>query len=331
MAPNGVQATCGAEGRIVRILVPNWNTRAWILEFLESLARQSYPKALMDVVVVDNGSTDGSQEAISDWLDSQAGRGWGDLRLVALERNCGVGYAYNVGHQEPGRAPWGVLRGESDVEFDPDCVAALVDALASRPGVGVVGARGVRAAEPSRIDHAARMVNWWTGAIREIDPVGHIDCDCVFGGAFIVRAQCLDALGTMFLPDRFLASELELCTRIKRLGFGVACEPRAEALHKIAQSTSRLDRGKFEYLSARELALLHLVIGGPPRNATCLALQLAQGVARAIRDGNSASLRGTVSALRAYLLEPRRASPFDRVRDAGRAMELAEWLTTPTR
>jgi GT2 family glycosyltransferase len=109
-----------------------------------SLARQTWPD--LEVVVMDNGSTDGSIERIE--------REFPATRVIRLGRNTGFSHALNAGI----RATAGeyVLSLNFDVVLEPGFVAALVDALERHPDAG-----------------------WAAGALRQLSAAGVVDAiDC---------------------------------------------------------------------------------------------------------------------------------------------------------
>ena len=77
----------------VTVVVPNWNRRDLLLELLGDLRDQSQP--VEEVLVVDNGSTDGSAEA------AQAS----GARVLRMDTNAGFSRAVNCGIRAAG-TPW---------------------------------------------------------------------------------------------------------------------------------------------------------------------------------------------------------------------------------
>ncbi|MBL8292963.1 MAG: glycosyltransferase, partial [Bryobacterales bacterium] len=98
-------------------VIPNWNGGCVLPAMLRSLEGQGFA----DVVVVDNGSADGS------W---QAAQGWG-ARVIRLERNYGFAYAVNQGIQATGTE--NVASINNDVELQAGWLAHLVDKLGTDP------------------------------------------------------------------------------------------------------------------------------------------------------------------------------------------------------
>src|SRR5512139_2990278 len=114
----------------VTVIIVNWNRCAETLACLASVARTTGPVG--NIVVVDNGSTDGSVAAICAAYPS--------VRMI--EAGCNTGYAagVNVGLQEAMRrgATYALLL-NNDSEVASDCVPRLVAAAGVAPEIGIVG------------------------------------------------------------------------------------------------------------------------------------------------------------------------------------------------
>ena len=121
---------------MVSVVVVNWNRRQLLKACLESLARQR--GAVFEVVVVDNGSTDGSMEMLE--RDFPEG---GRLRLKLI-RNAG-----NRGFCAANNQGMAAAEGEfvallnNDAEADPNWLAAMAKAFDGRPDVGMADRKSV--------------------------------------------------------------------------------------------------------------------------------------------------------------------------------------------
>ena len=112
---------------LVSILIVNWNTRELVLECLRSLPTQGTGPSY-EVVVVDNGSVDGSGEALS----RQTG-----ITLIRNERNLGYAAAVNQAYR---RASGDfILLLNSDVELTPTALSALTEFLRDHSSAAAVG------------------------------------------------------------------------------------------------------------------------------------------------------------------------------------------------
>lgn len=309
----------------ISVIVPNWNTKDQILQFLDSIQSQIYPKSAIEIVVVDNGSSDGSADAVDAWMNSQAGFEWFNLKCIRLSFNIGIAAGYNIGYENCSKNAWAVMRGESDVELTADCLEIMVKTLIDLPDVGIVGAKGVRFDEPQKIDHAARHMNWWTGSLRGHVPLERTDCDCVFGGTFLVRSECLQRMKYFFDDKRFLASELELCTRVKRYGYRVVCEPKAVSLHKIARSTHKLCSWKFNYISQIEGILFQLKYNRFPNLAVYLGYSMLRGVCRFLK-GDSIPLLALRDSVLCCIRRTNNVLPG---KTPNKSLTIPEWLSLP--
>ena len=129
----------------VAAVVLNSNGREVTLHALASLAAMSYPRC--DLVVVDNGSTDGSFAAVAAAFPA--------VEQVRTEENLGPAGGVNLGLE------WALLHGSrdydyvlvlnNDVEVAPDFLTELVAAAETDPMVGCVGPKAYYHTDPERI------------------------------------------------------------------------------------------------------------------------------------------------------------------------------------
>lgn len=112
--------------RTVAVAIPSWNTLRLLPACLASLRDQG---AELDLLVVDNGSTDGSVA----YLEEQG------VPHLALPENIGFAAAVNLGARRTG-AP-AVLALNADTVLEPGCVARLLEALDADPSLGGVQPR----------------------------------------------------------------------------------------------------------------------------------------------------------------------------------------------
>ncbi len=140
-----VQAVChparvSDEPPQVAVVIPSWNSADLLPRCLDSLAGQA---GVAEVLVVDNGSTDGTPELLRER----------DVECVALPRNEGFARAVNLGAARTA-AP-GILALNADTVLEPGAVAALAAALGADPALGGVQPRllqleGEGARDPDR-------------------------------------------------------------------------------------------------------------------------------------------------------------------------------------
>lgn len=242
----------------VSVVVVNWNTRALLEQTLRTLYEHPGSGALQ-VIVVDNGSTDGSAAMVRSR--------WPDVTLVELPRNVGLTAGNNIGFRHTrGRY---VLLLNSDVVVLPTTVAGLVDCLDRRPDAGCAGARHLNAdgslqrsidrfpglladllsySELYRLPwvtrNLARRYPWWGDHDRELE-VGWVN-----GACLMVRREVLEQVGGLDEDFFIYGEELDWCYRMWQAGWTVVFTPAAEVVHLGGQA--------MDAASADRVVLLHL-------------------------------------------------------------------------
>jgi N-acetylglucosaminyl-diphospho-decaprenol L-rhamnosyltransferase len=204
---------------------------------------------LAELVVVDNGSSDGSL--------AKARERTPDLGVVDPGANLGYGAAANRGVAAT-TAPF-VLVCNSDLEVPAGAVAALADVLLDDAQCAIVGPlvrtpTGERYPSarrfPSIIDAGGHALlglfapnNRFTRSYRraELDAAGlgvHA-VDWVSGACFLVRRTAFEGVGGFDESYFMYAEDVDLCWRLGRAGWRVSYAPSAEVTHLQGQSTDR--------------------------------------------------------------------------------------------
>lgn len=218
--------------RICIILV-NWNGKRDTIECLDSLALVDYPK--FSRLIVDNGSTDGSVEAIRAKHP--------DLPILQTGENLGFAGANNVGIRWALSKPfeW-ILLLNNDTVVDPDFLNAFIRQTVATPEAKILGAKLLRYHDRNRIDHLGGK---WNPNIVEFDSLhaGEPDggqtseeVDYVCGAALLMHRSVPETIG--FLEPRFFLfwEETDYCFRARRKGFVVRTAPEARVWHKVSSS-----------------------------------------------------------------------------------------------
>ncbi len=219
----------------VTALVLNWNGARVVGDCLRSLQAQDCPA--LEILVVDNASTDGSAEMIR--------RDFPDVRLLTNDRNLGFGGGNNTGINQID-TPY-VLMCNNDIRLDRGCVRHLVKAIEPDPQAGSVTPMIILAA--SGLVDATGIVVGWDGlalgrgraeppdAVREPAEVFYAsDCCCLYRKAMLEDLRLPD--GELYDEDFFAyADETDLGWRARRLGWKSLYEPGAVVYHHHAASS----------------------------------------------------------------------------------------------
>ncbi len=238
------------------IIVPNWNGMQDTLECLESLSRLDYPD--YKVVVVDNGSVDGSVPVIRQRFPATTVIETGEN--LGFSGGCNVGLRYALA-QKAGYA----LLLNNDTEVDPAFLRILVESAQASLAVGIAGPTIYYHAQPDVVWSAGGAIDWkrgltWMVGLNEQD-AGQFgqaprDVDFVTGCALLVNAQAVEKAGEM--DERFFMyyEETEWCVRIARAGYRIIHVPQAKIWHKISTETRAASPFVHYYMTRNRLLFL---------------------------------------------------------------------------
>lgn len=257
----------------VRAVVVNWNGRHLLTRCLDSLLAQDLASGELEIVLVDNASTDGSVELVETHYPG--------VRVVQTHTNLGFAGGVNAGLAAL-EAPFAALL-NNDAVFEPDALRRLVEHL-ERPENARVAAATARILLTEPDSHGRTLVNSTgnvltrTGGATDRDwlvVAGGDDDDAgpeVFGfcgGAALLRTATLDEVG-LFDADLFLYYEdTDLSWRMRAAGWDIHYVAEAVAHHEHAASSDSTS-GLFRYYNTRNSLLVlarHAPLGPVLRSA----------------------------------------------------------------
>lgn len=233
-APDG-RAVAGASMAPTRpkvvILVLNWNGRSDTAECLESLARLDYQP--VQVIVIDNGSTDGSV----GWLRER----FPQITLVENGVNLGFCMGNNIGiqHALAGGADYVMLL-NNDATLAPDALTRLVAAGEADPAVGILGPKTYAKGHDNILYSAG--IRWHASlgygasiGLYEVDR-GQYDHSCereaIGGFVFLVKRAVLETIGVLDTDYFAYYEEVDFCMRARAAGYRCRYVAEAMAWHK---------------------------------------------------------------------------------------------------
>lgn len=225
------------EARVVAV-IPNWNGKDDTLECLQSLTQQNYQN--LEVVVVDNGSRDGSVEAIREEYP--------EVTLICNQENLGTAVAENQGMTyalENGADHIAILN--NDTIFDPNMFRELVGAVEADEHVAVAGPKMYYYDEPDVIWAAGGYIDF-TEVVG--GPRGHgqrdrgqydvvADVDFIPSCAVVARTSAVREVGLLD-PEYFAYfDDPDWCWRMRHHGYLVRYVPTARMWHKVSRTAGR--------------------------------------------------------------------------------------------
>lgn len=240
----------------VSVVVVNWNRRALLRACLDSLLRQRHVD--FDVIVVDNGSNDGSLELIEDYA-----KRFGEIRLqwIRNRENRGFCAANNQGIAISDAEFVALLN--NDAEAEPDWLYSLLGAFEAGPGVGMAASKILVHEDPSRIDKAGHLI-YPDGQNRgrgtgEKDRGQYDAVEEVLwpdGCAAMYRRTMLDEIGG-FDEDFFAyADDAELGLRARIAGWMCLYIPTAVVRHHRGTTLGLLSGRRVELIERNRILLV---------------------------------------------------------------------------
>lgn len=229
----------------VSVIVPNWNGIRFIGMCLDSLQRSDFDDS--EVIVIDNGSVDGSRELIEEQYP------W--VRLIKMPRNMGFATACNAGIEASAAEYICLLN--NDIEVEPTWLRELVEGMERHPECGMGTTKMMFLDDREVFYNTGDLFHAWSsggGRGQGEKDVGQYDReDNVFGacaGAGIYRRELFESVG-VFDEDFFIfAEDVDLNMRCQLQGFQAVYLPQAKVYH-IGTATVGLYSDRYVYLCKR--------------------------------------------------------------------------------
>ena len=218
---------------LAAIIVLNHNKKNDVLECLDSIYKQDYKE--YEVIVVDNGSRDGSVDAIKNEFPN--------IHLIESEINLGVAGGRNLGIRfanEKFNYKF-ILFLDNDVVIEKTALSEMVESFDTEKKVGIVTPKCYMMNRPGVFGYAGGLsINLFTGRIANIGneekDVGQFDQSRFIssaGGLCLISKDVIDEVG--FFDERFNPygwEDVDFSLRAKQKGFNIHYNHRAIIHHK---------------------------------------------------------------------------------------------------
>ena len=230
------------------VIVLNYETRGLLLDCLAAIEKAVTAPGLAgacQVIVVDNGSTDGSAAAVVEAFP--------DFELIALDRNRGFAGGNNVGFERArGRF---VALVNTDVVVEPDTFERVLESLEKREDAG---AAGVQLLHPD--GRLQNSIHSFPSLWQEFVPTWFLELamprrfpskrrplehptvvQSVLGAVFVVRREVLEDVGPFCEDYFFFLEETDWCWRMAERGWKVIHVPDIRVVHASGASSKKKD------------------------------------------------------------------------------------------
>jgi len=241
--------TAKASALDISVSIVSYNTKDYLRACLVSLfERRDAGEVSLEVIVADNGSTDGSPEMVRDEFP--------EVILVDPGGNVGYGRGNNAAVARASGRYFFILN--SDTEVQPGALSTLLGYMDANPTVGMVGAQLVwpdgRDQPSCSTDPPLSVVFWEQTFLHKLVPgnkttsayqmtdrdgVRTQEVDQVCGACFFVRREAWKAIDG-FDPAYFMYFEdIDFCIRLRRAGWPIVFLPEARIMHHLGASSTK--------------------------------------------------------------------------------------------
>ncbi len=255
----GRQTTSKGSRLKTAVVILNWNGEEHLQRFLPSVVQHT--PAHVDIIVADNGSTDGSISLLETLFSG--------VKCVRLDKNYGFAEGYNRALKLIDYDYYILLN--SDVEVSEGWTTPLIKEIHENPNVGAISPKILSFNDPSKFEYAGasggyidilgypfcrgRILQYIESDEGQYDSAQ--DVFWVSGAAFVCRAELFHKMGG-FDEDMFAhMEEIDLCWRMQLRGYRIRIIPQSVVYH-LGGGTLSIDSPNKIYLNHRNnLAMLY--------------------------------------------------------------------------
>ncbi len=232
---------------LVYAVITHWNALEDTSECLDSVLASDYPN--LKIVIVDNGSTDGSPDILA--------RNYPEIPQVRTGNNGAITAAYNKG-MEYGLAQDAayILMLNNDITIASTMISLLVEAAENDPQIGIV--------TPKVYYYDRSDTIWFAGGMRSRFDFGAYDThegetdapensvakevDFAWACGMLMRRELLEQMGLFDTQFYLYYDDVDTSVRAQQAGYKIWYVPEATMKHKVSHSTGS---ARFTYIWAR--------------------------------------------------------------------------------
>ncbi|MDD7218786.1 MAG: glycosyltransferase family 2 protein [Clostridia bacterium] len=236
----------------VSVIIPNFNGKPYLEGVLRSLEHQSTDN--FEVILVDNGSSDGSCEYVSQFFP------W--VRLIRLSENFGFCRAVNEGIKASG-SPY-VLLLNNDIEADEYFIEEMTASIKRHKKAFSCAAKMIQFHDRTRLDDAGNYycaLGWAFARGKGKDIHSYKKEEKIFSacaGAAIYRREILDRIGYFDEEHFAYLEDMDIGYRARIFGYENWYAPKAVVYHIGSGTTgSRYNQFKIRYSSRNNIYMLY--------------------------------------------------------------------------
>ena len=210
----------------ISAIIPSFNGKTHILRLVASLYKTSYKN--LEIIVVDNGSTDGTIEALKKQFPKT-------ITVNAGKKNIGLTGCRNLGMTLARKSSKYFLLMDADTVADKDMIKRLVEFMDNHKNCGIATPMILYLTNKKWVNQAGSNVNLFTGRVKvgwgPIEKFQKAKQVQNSGTVLFIDRKVIDVIGG-FDDQLFMCYEdVDFCLRAKRAGFEIWYCPTAISYH----------------------------------------------------------------------------------------------------
>lgn len=304
----------------IGIVVCNYNKKDDVLNCVRSILDSNLSDISYDVVVVDNGSADGSADALEGFFSNQ-------ITILRNQENLGGSGGFCTGLRHVMKSDYEyIMCVDNDVLFDKDAIRNLRAFMEEHHEVGMAGAKILIMDDPKRLQMFGCMIDYENYKVRDIheheldssELPEYLYCDYVPACALIARKKAVEEVGLMPEENYIYWDDMEWGVRFNLAGYKVACVGQAKVWHRGGAKNPVTTFPKYYFMRNRILFFLKYL---PAEKIECFAKKILDeayrsiiasrlkgdyGMAETIVYAVDDAIHGAVGKAAAYKILPRK-------------------------
>ena len=256
---------------LVALIILTWNQRDLTLDCLASLVAMDYPADKLQIIVVDNGSTDDTAAAVRERFPHVTVLENGDNLGFAEGNNVGIRYAMEHGADY-------VMLLNNDTVVDSKLLTHSIKVGEAHPLAGIVTPKIYYYDERERIWCAGASIDWRSGNVKRLQAdewdtrheTEPYEVDVASGCAICLKRKVIEQIG-MLDPHFFIYyEETDWCVRASKSGWQILYVPKAHLWHKVSAAMGTASPATDYYMNRNVLLFLFKNLRGWQRAITLL-------------------------------------------------------------
>lgn len=221
----------------VSVIIPTYNSWKTLKSCIASIQKQTLKP--LEIIVVDNASTDKTQEGMQKLLSINHKSS--TIKYLRLRKNLGVTGGRNKGIREASKDADYVFFFDHDMVADKNMLAELVKTAEMDNSIGIVTPKIYYWEDKSRIWAAGTGIDLWTGQVifrggKDTGQYDKVEEVQVAPAAMLVKKEVIKKIKGF--DNRYFATfeDTDFCFRARKAGFKTYYAPKAIAYHKLSMA-----------------------------------------------------------------------------------------------